>query len=99
MSDTDNSVPSETMKAAILHCLHKFPVTKIVFTKRDGTERTMRCTLLESALPSRDPDTGVKTHSPDVQPVWDVEAEAWRSFRWDSIIHFSSVPSEVANAE
>jgi len=99
MSDTDNSVPSETMKAMILHSLHKFPVTKITFTKKDGTERTMRCTLMESALPPRDPDTGVKAHSPDVQPVWDVEAGAWRSFRWDSIIHFSSVQSEVANVE
>lgn len=99
MSDTDNSVPSETMKAAILYCLHNFPVTKIIFTKKDGTEREMRCTLMESSLPPRDPDAAAKPHSPDVQPVWDVEAGAWRSFRWDSVTYFSSIQSEVANAE
>ena len=99
MSDADNSVPSETMKAMILYSLRKFPVTKITFTKKDGTERVMRCTLMESALPPRDSDAQEKPHSPDVQPVWDIEAGGWRSFRWDSVTYFSSVQSEVANVE
>lgn len=97
MSDTDNSVPSETMKAFILHSLRNFPVTLITFTKKDGTERKMRCTLQESALPAREGDAQAKPHSPDVQPVWDLEAGAWRSFRWDSVTYFSSVQSEVTN--
>ncbi len=93
---TDNYIPSETMKAFIMHSLRNF-VTTINFTKKDGTERTMRCTLMESALPQRDSDAEVKPHSPDVQPVWDVEAQAWRSFRWDSVNSFSALDAAEAN--
>lgn len=93
MSDTDNSVTSETFKAMILHSLHNFE-TSITFTKKDGTERKMRCTLMESALPARNPDAAQKEHSSDVQPVWDLDAGAWRSFRWDSVISFNSTGVE-----
>jgi hypothetical protein len=93
---TDNSIPSDTMKDFILYSLRNF-ITTINFTKKDGTERTMRCTLMESVLPPRDPDTGVKAHSSDVQPVWDVEAQGWRSFRWDSVNSFTSLDADEAN--
>lgn len=89
MSDTDNSISSETFKAMILHSLHNTKETHITFTKKDGTERTMRCTLMESALPARDPNAQAKPHSADVQPVWDLDAGGWRSFRWDSVISFN----------
>jgi hypothetical protein len=31
-----------------------------------------------------------KKENPDVQPVYDVKASGWRSFRWDSVKDFTS---------
>lgn len=65
------------------------PVT-VTFTKKDGSERVMECTtdsklvpqepVVESVTPKREKKT-----NDDVCPVYDLEAKAWRSFRWDSI--------------
>lgn len=64
--------------------LHESEV-QITFTKKDGTERVMKCTLNEDVVPP----TGDKLHnvnrSEAAQPVYDVEAQGWRSFRWDSV--------------
>ena len=62
---------------------------EITFIKANGGERVMKCTLNENIIPiSTDTTKAVvkkKQHSPDVLPVWDIEADGWRSFRWDSI--------------
>ena len=61
-------------------------VLNVRFIKSDGTERTMKCTLLAEHLP---PWIGAETISraenPDVLAVWDLEAAGWRSFRIDSV--------------
>jgi hypothetical protein len=58
-------------------------IVEVTFTKKDGTERVMNCTLLEDYLPET---TGVgKAASFDAVSVYDVDAEGWRSFRWDSV--------------
>ena len=64
--------------------------TTVVFTKKDGTERVMNCTtnpelvpaveIVESAGPKKE-----KKVNEEVMPVYDLEAKAWKSFRWDSI--------------
>ncbi len=60
----------------------------IVFTKKDGTEREMRCTLVESKIPTdKQPKTqseGSQTAGSTVR-VFDTEKQEWRSFRWDSV--------------
>lgn len=64
----------------------------VVFIKKDGTERTMVCTLKADLLPAQtDLEESVqkKTPNPDVLAVWDIENAGWRSFRYDSIIGFS----------
>jgi len=55
---------------------------QVIFTKKDGTERIMNCTLHEDYVPEI---KGTKAINPDVIAVYDVDAEGWRSFRWDSI--------------
>lgn len=63
-------------------------VVSVMFTKKDGTERVMRCTtsaglvpvVTESAEPKRE-----KKVNEDVMNVYDVDAKGWRSFRWDSV--------------
>lgn len=67
-------------------------VGTVVFTKADGSERTMKCTLQESFLPISENKESTKTKSEnqDVLSVWDIESQGWRSFRLDSIISFAS---------
>jgi len=68
---------------------------EVVFTKKDGTERVMNCTLKEDVLPivqkEIEEDSSTKTKAKDALAVWDVDASGWRSFRWDSIksVNFS----------
>ena len=58
-------------------------VVDITFTKKDGTERVMNCTLLEDYLPET---TGAgRSAGSDALAVFDVDADGWRSFRWDSV--------------
>jgi len=65
----------------------------VVFRKKDGTERKMRCTLIESLLPAVDDMVKKRkvVRSADAVSVWDMEKRAWRSFRVDSVIAFDAV--------
>lgn len=61
----------------------------ITFTKKDGSERVMRCTLNSGLIPSdKQPkeDTEVKSRTDTVQVVYDLDADGWRSFSWNSVI-------------
>ena len=61
----------------------------VVFKKADGTERTMICTLLESAIPAEHKPKGTNNkQSDDAIAVWDIEKQGWRSFRFDSVQQF-----------
>lgn len=57
---------------------------KVVFTKVNGEERTMLCTLHESVLPEPILSSTRKVN-PNTISVWDTENDDWRSFRMDSI--------------
>ena len=80
---------SEKVGQDWLKGLLKDTVVTVVFTKADGTEREMKATLQESVLPEVQQDFGsdapVRAKSKDALSVWDVDANGWRSFRWDSI--------------
>ena len=66
--------------------LLKEGVVDVEFEKSDGTIRNMKCTLIEDKIPtSKLPKGTGKQESDDVQPVFDVEKQEWRSFRWDSV--------------
>lgn len=64
-------------------------VVKIVFEKADGTLREMNATLDPQVLPepvaSDEEINRNRSRNEEVQVVWDVEAGAWRSFRWDRL--------------
>lgn len=59
---------------------------EIVFTKKDGTERKMLCTLQEWDIPKehKPKGTGIEKTG-DVISVYDLENKGWRSFRFDSL--------------
>jgi hypothetical protein len=73
-------------------------VVTITFTKKDGDERVIKATLKEDLIPFDMIPKGTSTRkkSEESQSVFDVEKDEWRSFRWDSIKHFSfSIGEEV----
>ena len=77
-------VNDEISRDWLKQLLHEGDV-EVTFVKKDGTERVMKCTLNEDVVPP----TGDKLHnvnrSESAQPVYDVESQGWRSFRWDSV--------------
>lgn len=59
---------------------------RIIFTKKDGTERVMNCTLKPELTENYEKKTErVKEVSPDICPVFDLDVKSWRSFRYDSV--------------
>lgn len=65
-------------------------VCRVTFTKVNGEERVMRCTLNEMMIPKIESSESkkLKKENPEVQAVYDMDANGWRSFRWDSIKEF-----------
>jgi hypothetical protein len=68
----------------------------VTFTKKDGTERVMKCTLKSDALPVVEAKPLQEGKQPRKEStssirVFDLEKQEWRSCRYDSIkrIQFS----------
>jgi len=64
----------------------------VTFTKKDGTDRNMRCTLREEMVPTEAWPTGENTRksSDEVIAVFDLEKDDWRSFRVNSVTSYSA---------
>lgn len=64
----------------------------ITFTKADGTERHMHCSLHADLLPEREAEkieeSETKEHK-DFVRVYDLDKAAWRTVRLDRIHYFS----------
>lgn len=76
-------------KEELLELLRK-EVVEVTFTKLNGDERVMPCTLIESYLPPATktiPLTQKKIReiSDKVVSVWAVESNGFRSFRYDRV--------------
>lgn len=70
--------------------LLKNNIVEVTFTKLNGDERVMPCTLYEGMLPPAkkdDPITQKKVReiSDKVVAVWATESKAFRSFRYDRV--------------
>jgi len=72
--------------------LLKDTVVTVNFKKKDNTPRKMVCTLNEEYLPEPEERESkrVKTESNDAIAVWDLEKQAWRSFRIDSVVDYET---------
>jgi hypothetical protein len=73
-----------------LYALLKKEVVEVTFTKLNGDERVMPCTLVESFLPPAKKDDPlsqkkVREISDKVIPVWAIESKGFRSFRYDRV--------------
>lgn len=80
----------EAFRVWVKGLLHERKVT-VEFTKTDGSTRVMNCTLNpEFGAKYRSTEEVFETFTPkkinnDACPVWDCDANAWRSFRWDRL--------------
>ena len=98
MSDTKNlTEEQQVLRKQMIDALKQGVVT-VIFTKVDGTQRTMRCSLNEAHLPPKpEPDPSAPAPAP-VKPkrpptnivVWDVQKTEWRSFNIGSVIAWQS---------
>lgn len=65
-------------------------IKTVIFEKKDGTIREMKCTLKWDLIPTtkqlkvEGPDIGRKEND-NALAVWDIDKSSWRSFRIDSI--------------
>lgn len=67
-------------------------IITVSFTKVNGENRNMRCTLMPEhivdnrvLLQEGEVPKAPRPDNPDVLAVWDVDAQGWRSFRIDSV--------------
>lgn len=87
--DVQKLFEDEESKLWLKNVLKERPV-KVTFTKSDGTEREMLCTLEPSKIVPHEKKTErEKAVNEDVLAVWDLEKKQWRSFRFDRIRGFS----------
>lgn len=73
----------EDIKSKLRNGIHQ-----VVFTKKDGTERVMMCTLSESIIPQEHAPKEGSSHkvNDSVLAVFDVEKQGWRSFTIADVI-------------
>jgi len=76
-------------KAELVELL-KNNIVEVTFTKLNGDERVMPCTLKEDLLPPAKKDEPitqkkVREVSEAVIPVWAIESNGFRSFRYDRV--------------
>lgn len=74
-------------KDELLNRLSSEKLVTVVFTKKDGTERSMDCTRNMYTIPSEHhPKTDAEVDaSSDNIKVFDLVAQAWRSFNYSTV--------------
>jgi len=82
--DTDSLI--ETLKTSFVH---------VNFTKLDGTQREMKCTLKQSHLPASIGGVVSGPNRSGAISVWDLDRQAWRSFRLDRVNTYNPIEDSV----
>ena len=85
------------MKKEIEHSLNS-GLCQVTFTKKDGTERTLTGTLNRDLIPAdklpgrpdrASGDSSNRIVNEEVRSLYETDLDAWRSFRWDSVISYN----------
>lgn len=84
-------VPKDLIRSTL-----KSNICKIKFTKTNGEVREMICTLKDDVVVPHEKTTDrVKAINEEVLAVWDCEKNAWRSFRFDSILEHTLYVGDI----
>ena len=62
-------------------------VAVVTFNKMNGDKRVMTCTKSFNVIPAKDQPKTESKPKEGVVTVWDTNAQAWRSFRYDRVIN------------
>lgn len=76
-------------KSKVLDALHDETPVELIFEKADGSLRVMKASLHQDNLPEPeplDPEKPAKVPNPALQAVYDLEAQGFRSFKWERLI-------------
>jgi hypothetical protein len=84
VSETVATLKGIPTKEELMEML-KNQVVEVTFTKLNGDERVMPCTLQELYLPPRKEGTAEKKSNDKVVSVWAMEANGFRSFHYDRV--------------
>ncbi len=80
-----SGMDSKQLKESLSKVLAVSNVT-VTFTKTDGTERVMKCTLKSDVIvPYQQKTDRKKPENDQLISVWDIENNGWRSFKVDAI--------------
>jgi hypothetical protein len=60
-------------------------IVTVSFKKKDGSIREMLCTTMSEYLPEFNGASTTSSSFDNILTVWDLEKNAWRSFKYDSI--------------
>jgi len=89
MSEAEEIKPNDPEFQEWLKGILRQGVVTVVFTKKNGDERVMNCTLNEELLPKVYKEatevSEVRQTSNTSLAVFDVEAQGWRAFKWESV--------------
>lgn len=64
-------------------------VVNVTFTKLNGEERVMKCTLIADKIPHEFSPKSLMKESETAIAVWDLDKDAWRAFRLDAVKEFA----------
>ena len=89
---------NEKKRSYIKSMLNHDPM-KVKFTKVNGDEREMFCTLTNEYIPEDKVygDGSARKKNMDVLAVFDIEKRDWRSFRIENVVDFAIVRTEDLN--
>ena len=74
-------IPTETELVEML----RSKTLTVTFLKLDGEQRVMTCTKSFDVIPESSRPKTEKEGKPGTVNVWDTNANAWRSFRYDRV--------------
>lgn len=69
-------------------------VCVVIFTKVNGEERSMPCTLRPDMLPPQEVKESTKKVNEDVVSVWVTDIDQWRSFRVENLLSLVAIEEE-----
>lgn len=90
--DTENSARHQVLD------LLRSQVVTVTFTKKNGDQRVMRCTLSPEYFAQDKYKTTLTEDSNSEKSnctVWDVDAQAWRSFLWANLTHIDHISGDT----
>jgi hypothetical protein len=85
--DPDGEYTMKTFENTMRQKL-KTNVCEVTFTKVNGEERIMTCTLIEDKIPEEFKPKGSRKPYVGVISAFDINAEGWRSFKSDNVKRF-----------